>query len=265
MYYNTTDNRKLFYEIAGSPEAETTLLFLNGLSQTTKAWAGVVAGLPNYHIVLVDLLFQGQSDKLGPHRSFDAHADDVAGLIAEKLADKKVIVCGLSYGGVVAQHIAFRHPEKIQKLVLMATFAHKTPWFDAVELSWNKALALGGWPLMLDIMLPYVLSPNYFSHPVITIEAIKSLKQQDGLADALKKLMQATKERPDYRPYLKKVKTPTLVIAGQQDLLFPVSVLQELSKSIAGSKLEVVAGVGHTLNLEAISQLVQIIHRFAKI
>jgi 3-oxoadipate enol-lactonase len=80
--------------------------------------------------------------------------------------------------------------------------------------------------------------------------------------ESLFKLMQATKERIDYRQELKKVQVPTLVIQGQKDLLFPVHMAQEVANAISDAKLEVIPFAGHTLNLEAVPQMSSIIKKF---
>ena len=79
---------------------------------------------------------------------------------------------------------------------------------------------------------------------------------------ALLKLMRATKDRPDYREKLRAIKTPTLIIHGEKDLLLLSHMAQEVHKHIGGSILEIIPKVGHTLNLEAIPQSVAFIKKF---
>ena len=118
---------------------------------------------------------------------------------------------------------------------------------------------------MLDVMLPTVLSEAYFQNPLIPIELMKAARQEsnDDTA-ALLKLMTATKERKDFRAELKKIKTPTLVIHGEKDLLFPVHMGLEVAKNIPGAQFEIIPGAGHTLNLEAVPQMVALIKKFVQ-
>jgi 3-oxoadipate enol-lactonase len=256
MVTKTHDGLNLYYEVQGNPSAKKTIVFLNGLSQSTIAWILTTPHFKEeYRIVLMDFIFQGQSDKTGESRSFNQHAKDVLGLLNEIKAGK-VILAGLSYGSLVAQHFAVLFPEKLEKLILISTFAHKTPYYNAIELAWWRALELGGYPLMLDIMLPAVLSEEYFKNPLIPIELMKQSRQEtNGEKEALFKLMQATKDRPDYRESLQKITTPTLVLQGEKDLLLPVHMAVEVAKNISGSELKIIIGAGHTLNLEAIPQM----------
>lgn len=265
MFCKTTDNLNIYFEVQGNENAKETLVFLNGLSQSTVSWILTTPYFKSdYRIVLIDFIFQGQSDKIGEWRSFDTHARDVVSVL-DYLKIDKAIVAGLSYGSLVAQHLAINHGNRISKLLLISTFAHKTPYYDAIELSWWRALEFGGYNLMLDIMLPSVLSENYFLNPLIPIDLMKQTRQEANEdKQALFKLMRATKERIDYRPELKKITVPTIVIQGEKDLLLPVHMAGEVAKAIPNSQFKVIPHVGHTLNLEAVPQMVAIVKDFLK-
>ena len=263
MFCKTTDNLNIYFEVQGNENAKETLVFLNGLSQSTVSWILSTPHFKNdYKIVLIDFIFQGQSDKTGEWRNFDVHSRDVISVLDTLKIDKAIIV-GLSYGSLVAQYLGVHYGNRISKLLLMSTFAVKTPYYEAIELSWWRALEFGGYGLMLDIMLPTVLSEGYFKNPLIPIDMMKQARQEANEdKQALFKLMRATKERPDYRPELKKITVPTIIIQGEKDTLFPVHMAQEVADSIPNSKLVVIPFAGHTLNLEAIPQMVKAMKEF---
>lgn len=265
MFCQTADKLNLYYEIHGDAQAAETIVFLNGLSQTTLAWMLTVPHFKaGYRVVLLDFIFQGQSDKTGEWRNFDTHAQDVISVLDQAGIDRAHIV-GLSYGSLVAQHMGVLFPDRIKSLILVSTFAHKTPYYEAIELSWWRALETGGYSLMLDIMLPSVLSERYFMNPLIPIDLMKQARQASNEdAAALFKLMKATRERPDYRPMLARIKNPSLVIQGEKDMLFPVHMAAEVAKAIPGCRLEVIPNAGHTLNLEAVPRVSAIIKAFAE-
>jgi pimeloyl-ACP methyl ester carboxylesterase len=263
MQTKTTDQLNIYFEIQGNQAATQTIVFLNGLSQSTIAWGLTTPHFKDdYKIILIDFIFQGQSEKVGEWRNFDTHAKDVISVL-DFLKIDKAIIAGLSYGSLVAQNLAVNYGKRISKLILMSTFAVKTPYYEAIELSWWRALEFGGYGLMLDIMLPNVLSEAYFKNPLFPIDMMKAARQESNDdKNALFKLMRATKERPDYRSELNKIVLPTLIIQGEKDSLFPVHMAQEVTDSIKGAKLVVIPFVGHTLNLEAIPQMVKAIKEF---
>jgi len=263
MKCKTIDDLNIYYEVQGNTSSQETLVFLNGLTQSTVSWLFVLPYFKEkYKIILLDFIFQGQSDKAEHWRDFDQHANDVKHVLQQEKINKATII-GLSYGSMVAQNFAVNHPNFVNKLILISTFAHKTPYYEAIELSWWRALEFGGYNLMLDIMLPSVLSEDYFSHPIIPIQMMKEARldaQQNK--QAIFNLMQATKERKDYRPNLEKINVPTLIIQGEKDLLLPVHLANEVHKHIKDSKIKVISNAGHTLNLEHVPEVCGYIKEF---
>lgn len=262
MLHTLPDGVALYYEVQGTADAERTIVFLNGLSQSTLAWAGITPPFNAYKILLLDLVFQGQSGAASDFRSYDAHAADLLHLL-DALKIERPIICGISYGSAMAQHFAVNYPDRVEKLILLSTFAHNTAIFNAVGESWRSALLAGGYTLMLDVMLPTVLGENYFERPLIPIESLKDLRTKNNLsAENLLQLMRATETRGDYRPQLHRISAPTLVVQGENDLLIPPKIAQQVADHIPGAQFAVVPKVGHTLNLEAIPQTIQLIRSF---
>ncbi len=241
MHFKTVDQQNLFYELIGNKNSDKYLIFLNGISQSTSVWNLMVPSFQNdYRIILCDFIFQGQSDKQGEFRDFDQHAADIYGLI-DFLDIQKISLVGISYGSLVAQHFVLNYPAKVDKLVLLSTFAHKTAYYDAIELAWQRTLDSGGYGLLMEVMN-------------------RQMMNQDP--EALKKLMKATKQRADYREKLKAVKRPTLIIHGEKDLLLLEHMGKAVADSIQGSTFEVIPGAGHTLNLEAVSPTIKLMNDF---
>ncbi|TAF67216.1 MAG: alpha/beta fold hydrolase [Cytophagales bacterium] len=253
----------MYYEIYGNLNSSKTLVFIGGLSQSTLAWTGYLPLLQaDYKIVLLDLLFQGQSDSPEKHRTFEEHAADVASLM-EALAIENSCVIGISYGGAVLMRLLAQHPARIQKAVIMATFAQKTPLFNALGLAWTNALLSGGYDLMLDVMLPSVLGKTYFENPLIPIDTLKNLRRDARPSSAnLLKLMRATSESQNYLEPLKSIKQEVLVLAGEEDLLCTPEMNKAIAQAIPNGKITLIPTVGHTLNLEAIPQTAELIRQF---
>jgi pimeloyl-ACP methyl ester carboxylesterase len=264
-FFHTYDGRRMYFEEIVSGSEPLTLVLLNGLTQTTASWDLLLKELNwNGKIILCDLIFQGKSDKHGPSKNFDQHASDVLALLAY-LGVKQAIVAGISYGSLLAQHFAVNHPKSLSRLILLSTFAHKTPMYRAIEQSWRHSLQTGGYELMLDVMLPFVLGENYFRSPLIPIDLMKSMRiDLKPQKDALLKLMEATENRKDYLKELLSIECPTLIIQGENDLLFPPSFAIAVNNHIKNSQLVILPGKGHTLNLEACKEIAGSIMNFCK-
>jgi 3-oxoadipate enol-lactonase len=262
MIVKTKDNKSIYTEAINFQQGLPVVVLLNGLSQSSASWGFMTPLLKEkYTIILLDFVFQGSSDKEGDWRDFDQHADDVI-TVLDALSFSSASFIGLSYGSIVAQHIGVLFPDRIDKLVLLSTFAHKTPYYEAIELSWKRALEIGGYGLLLDVMLPYVLSDHYFNNPIIPIELLKSMRKDVVEAQALEKLMTATLYMKDYRKELTKIKAQTLVIHGGKDMLFPIELGKAVSDHIEFSRFVVLPEAGHTLNLEDVPKVFNLINEF---
>ncbi len=265
MKHALPDGLHLHYEVYGPDDAPYTLVFLNGLSQSTLNWQPyVMAWRETYRMVLVDLIFQGQSDKTGDARTYDQHAADVVHLL-DALNTERTVPVGISYGSGIAQHLLARYPERFVKGVLLSTFSYPTPLFEAIGEAWEKALQAGGYALMLNVMLPFVLGSTYFAQPLIPVAQLKQMRTgQELSAEALRKLMAGTAQRGDFRPALGEVRVPVLVLQGAEDLLCTPEMGRETAAAIPQGQCHVLPRVGHTLNFEAIPATLSLIDDFLR-
>lgn len=266
MKLKLPDGLSIYYEHHFIDESKYTLVFLNGLSQSTLSWFPIVQVLKNqFNIVLIDQIFQGQSDQKGDYRSFEQHAADV-NQVLEKVNAKRIVPVGISYGGAVAMRLLVNYPKKIEKAVLLSTFANRTPYFDFIGTSWRRALLVGGYELMLDVMLPAVLGQDYFFSPLIPIQDIQNARLLNKISsDSLMKLMDATENSSDYREELKSVTVQVKVIHGAQDILTTPQMGQNIVDALPNASFKLLPKKGHTLNLEAIPELITEIESFLKV
>ncbi len=266
MKLKLPDGLSIYYEHHFIDESKYTLVFLNGLSQSTLSWFPIVQVLKNqFNIVLIDSIFQGQSDQKGEYRSFEQHAADV-NKILEKIDAKRIVPIGISYGGAIAMRLLTNYPKKIEKSILLSTFAHRTPYFDFIGTSWRRALLVGGYELMLDVMLPAVLGQDYFFNPLIPIQEIQNARLSNKISsESLMKLMDATENSGDYRKKLENITIEVKVIHGAQDILTTPQMGQNIVDAIPKASFKLLPQKGHTLNLEAIPELIMEIESFLKI
>jgi len=261
-YFKLTSGLRMHYEQRGDPQSlSPPIVFLNGLSQSTLAWYGVIdAGLLDFNCICVDLLFQGKSESPAQFRSFEQHADDLNELL-QHLGYKKYFLAGISYGGAVAQRFLAKYPDLLQKAFLISTFGNKDPYFDAIGVSWKKALDQGGYDHMFDVMLPLVVGRSYFLEPVIPIETLKASKANMSPAKGdLLKLMEATeKSEYSFLEKLSDVPVETIVIQGDEDFLCSPEMGRAIAEALPKGQFVLFEKYGHTLNLEAIPKLASLI------
>lgn len=98
------------------------VLFISGTGGDLRAKPNVLDGpLPkSFYVTAFDQRGLGQSDKPQLDYTMEDYADDAAALMEER-GWAQAHVIGVSFGGMVALHLALRHPERIKKLVLCCT------------------------------------------------------------------------------------------------------------------------------------------------
>jgi pimeloyl-ACP methyl ester carboxylesterase len=114
------DGRRISYRHAGDERAPTVLL-VHGLVSDATTWDRAMLELADrgFRVIAPDLLGHGQSDKPADGYSLAAFAASMSGLL-ETLDVSGATVVGHSYGGAVAMQIAHTHPDRVQRLVLVA-------------------------------------------------------------------------------------------------------------------------------------------------
>lgn len=171
----------------------------------------------------------------------------VAGLLAR--LPEQFALAGVSLGGIVAMALQRRAPERIAGLCLVAT--SPLPPTDAQRASWTATVdRLEAGASARDVqeeLLPLLVRPAALAHLREATLTMADEVGRDRLVDQLR--LQAT--RVDEREGLRSVAAPTLVVAGDADLLCPVErhvVIHELVGSV--SELVVLRDTGHLSPLE---------------
>lgn len=269
----------LEYETAGDP-ADATLFMIMGLGAQLVAWDDELVdafATRGFYVVRFDNrdvglstwfddagtpdilgLFSGES---GPAYSLADMADDAAGLL-DALGIAAAHVFGVSMGGMIAQSLAIRHPDRVRTLTsVMSTTGDPSvgrPHLQAVEALLAPApadrdgaveAALASWRVIGSPGFPFHEDRIAASAAVAYDRAF----HPDGMARQLAAILGS----PDRTPDLAALTVPTLVIHGDSDPLVDPSGGKATAAAVPGATLWNIPGMGHDLPPEIFAELVE--------
>lgn len=225
------------------------VVFINGLTMTATGWAYQIGPFSEkYKALRYDCRGQGESDKPGEPYTQQMHAEDLSGLMNE-LGIEKAHIIGLSNGGMIAQHFALMFPEKTGALVLVDTCSYVGKLLELTVQSWIRATESGGNDLRYDVFLPQIFSESFIENNGEMIKSMKEFSATVNNPEAVINLAKASMSH-DLREEVSKIKAPTLIVVGEEDILIPPRYSRELNQEIEGSELLVIEGSGHVPPIE---------------
>jgi pimeloyl-ACP methyl ester carboxylesterase len=237
------------------------LLLINGLGAHTAMWRSLERALEGFRILEFDLPGAGQSGVPWKPISVPRLARLAAGVL-DLFGVDRADVLGYSMGGIVAQQLAADAPERVRRLVLVAT----SPGLGAVP---------GDLKAMVNIMTPVrYLSPGLYTRTIGTIAGGRARHDHAWIAEqgALR-----LKYAPSVRgylgqlvslsawsglPLLSRIVQPVLVVAGDDDPLTPVANGMLLAHMLPQGRMLVFGGEGHLMVMDADSSVHPAIREF---
>jgi pimeloyl-ACP methyl ester carboxylesterase len=249
---------RIYYEVRSETKdpAATTVVLVQGLGLSSRFWFDLPErlsrGAKPRRVIVLDNRGVGRSDKpRGPYRMATL-ADDVAAVLDAAGAGKAIVV-GISLGGMIAQHVALRHSDRVAGLVLLAT----TAGVPHARLPKARALAtLLGLPIA-GRFRPQAQVGRALARLLL---AEKDVPRARELLSQWPAAMRAEPMLP--RSYfaqlaavvthstgsrLRRITCPTVVVTGDEDILIPPSNSRMIAKLVPGAHLDVVRECGHAI------------------
>ena len=224
--------------------------FLNGILMTVDSWKLQTAQLSRrFRCLMHDFRGQLLSSKPADAWTLEDHAEDFGALL-DHLGIDSCHVVGTSYGGEVGMIFAANWPERVRSLTVIASVSELGPDTERIARDWRRA-ALEAPESLYRTMLPTTFSPEFVTaNPRLVELGDERLNACDAeFFRAFARLVDAFFQL-NITPGLKQIRCPTLIIAGEKDLLKPPRYSQIIADNISGSKLLVAPGAGHAAVLE---------------
>ncbi|MFC6733716.1 alpha/beta fold hydrolase [Haladaptatus sp. DYSN1] len=264
----------LHYLEAGDSGPPVVLLHGGIVDAAHLSWGAVIEPLAEtHHVYALDMLGYGRSDIPDIEYTTDRHVELLGGFLDAVGLDRAALV-GISLGGGVALGFALRNPDRVDRLVLVDSYGlgrelpnglltyvlAQVPVFNRVSiglLKRSRALArasLGSIVYDMDTVTEDV------------VDAFYDQLQRPGVATAFRSWRKHEVTRSGYRTVytdrLGEVETPTLLLHGAEDELFPPKWSERAAVRMSNAECEVIEDVAHWLPREKPALCVKLVRDF---
>lgn len=233
------------YEIDGDEGANGTIVLVNGLADDLQSWGFQVPALVEggYRVLRFDNRGIGRSSRpAGPYSS-RMLADDAKALI-DSLGLKNVHIMGVSMGGMIAQEYALAYGGDLRSLTLACTYGTADAFCKTMFAMWaDLARGMGVPFVMRDVALWAFTGPFFNERGKEAAEFAETMASLDMAVDTYLAQL-AVIQAHDAIGRVGGITVPTLVLAGEEDILIPVRLSRELHQAIPGSRWATTPG-GH--------------------
>ena len=242
---------KVHYIDEGSGPA---VILIHGFAGSTFSWRFVIPDLAKAHrVIAIDLPGFGFSDR-GPDVDY-SHAGQAERVVAllDLLGIQRATLVGHSMGGAIAQRIASRHPDRVERLILVAAVnAAQPPDAARRGRAAGPMFALVGVaqrsPRAMYAVGRRALRRMVHDKEFATEEVMRGYIDPlliPGTVAAIRKMTEATRQEPPAD--LAAIGAPTLVLSGASDRAVPPEKALELAEAISGARYLVIPEAGHLL------------------
>lgn len=219
-------------------EKSPTLVFLHGAGSTNEVWqAQWLYFKDRAQVIIPDLPGHGGSSG-SSYDSIDTYANIVMGLV-DKLHLERFVLIGHSMGGAISQRIAILHPELLAGLVLVATGARlrvEPQVFSAIQTDYRQ---------YVELAYSFSMSASADKQTRSMFEEILSHSPSQTAYNDF-----TACNRFDVMDMIDNIRTKTLIMVGDKDMMTPLKYSLYLNQKIKDSQLETINDAGHMVMME---------------
>ena len=266
---------RLVYRVGGDLASDRpVLLFVHGVAGSSGTWQPVLPALARrFTVIAPDLPGHGESDKPRVDYSLGAHANVLRDLMIALGIDRATIV-GQSLGGGIAMQLAYQHPQRCERLVLVASGGL------GPEVSWMlRALTLPGVEYLMPVIFPALVGKAgtavgrrlarlgvRMPHLEQEWHSYVSLTEPGNRHSFIRTLRAVVDPKGQSvsahdRLYLAS-RLPTLIVWGRRDRIIPVDHASAALEAIPGSRLVIFEESGHFPHTEEPEHFVEVLEEF---
>ncbi len=252
---------QMYYEIHGEGEP---LLLIAGLASDSQSWLSVLPLLSGkYRVIVYDNRTTGRTASHDDSLTVQVMAKDALALL-DHLGIDKAIVVGHSMGGQIALTLAATNPERVSCLIIAGT---------PLEISARNKMLFGNLSQSIKTYGPtrewfqnlffWIFTPTFFEQKALVSLALDSSVDYPYPQTPKGFCLQVdAAESFQAESFCENVLCPTLVIAGSQDIIFPVDCCKALAEAIPNAQFRIIEQAAHSIHSEKPAEFVQLVQEF---
>lgn len=240
-----------------------TLMLLHGFAVDHRMWHNQMSQLASrFHLIAVQLRGFGKSTLDEANFSLAELAQDVEFLRKHLAGDEAVHLAGLSMGGCVAFEYWRQFSQHLASLILVCT----KPTTENAEGNAGrramaaKALSEGTWPAVQPMLARLLAQETQANRPEIVEQVVTMMR--DMAPATVVACQEAMVQRRDFTDLLGSIRTRTLVVAGEDDVITPAKDAQTWSACIPNSQYHGIQKAGHLAPLEQPDEFNSVVTKF---
>jgi 3-oxoadipate enol-lactonase len=237
----------------GSP-----LVLLHPIGLDHSFWSGLIERRAERHrVIAFDLPGHGRSPPVAGESTMAGYAAMIDGAFGE-LDIRQASVLGVSFGGMIAQELAIRHPDRVGRLVACACGARiPAEARDAIRAR-GKAALDGGMAAVVETTLQRWFTPGFMTDAAVTRVRERLLSDDPGQWN----LSWHAIAGHDALDRLPSLRIPTMVLVGDSDLGTPVPAARAIADAVPGSRFVVAPGAPHMVQIECADRFAALVTDF---
>ena len=239
----TVNDIELNYKLEG--DGEETIVLVNGLADDLETWVLQVDDFlaEGYRVLRFDNRGIGSSTKpAGPYSS-RMLADDAKALV-DSLGITDFHLMGVSMGGMIAQEYALAYPADLRSATFACTYAAPGPFCSRMFSMWADMAPVLGVPFVMRDVTLWAFTLPFFEQRTAELQEFETaMRYMDQPVHAYLAQLAVIQDH-DTTNRLGEIITPSLVLAGEEDILIPVALSRRIHEGIPGSEWATTKG-GH--------------------
>jgi len=226
-------------------DGERTVVLINGLADEKETWAYQTPALleAGYRVLTFDNRGIGATSKpAGPYTA-ELLADDAKALVDE-LGIRDFHLMGVSMGGMIAQEYALKYGGDLASATFACTYAAPGPFCSRMFAMWQDMAPVLGVPFIMRDVTLWAFTLDFFQKRQDELAEFETAMRYMNLPVPAYLAQLAVIQAHDATERLGSLAMPTLVLAGEQDILIPTALSSDLADLVPGAEFRTVAG-GH--------------------